>query len=190
MKILLIGLFLAGTLGMGFYFYKNSQPASQDEEMIAAPLAQETSEREDPIPEEAAEPEPMAPEPASTAAPKEKVKTKATAGHFEMSNPTAQYDEADMKDNPGYGKAREKRLSEIFKGDQDLARSVKVNNIFCRVDTCIVEAESKDGDADRFQSLMYALTRQHPWIGNKIDVTTPDDNPRKARFVYFQETPK
>jgi hypothetical protein len=65
-----------------------------------------------------------------------------------------------------------------------------VKKIRCRVDTCIVEAESKDGDADRFQSLMLALTKQYPWIGNKIDVTTPDGDPLKARFVYFQETPK
>lgn len=185
-KIILIGLAVATTLGGGFLLYKKSQPASQDEEVVVAPPPSDTPEREDPIPEEAAVPTPEteAAEPAAANAPK------AASGHFEMSRPASRHDDIDPTDNPGYGKAREKRLWEIFKGDKDLAQSILVKKIQCRVDTCIVEAESKDGDADRFQSLMYALTKQYPWIGNKIDVTTPDGDPLKARFVYFHETPK
>jgi len=187
-KILLIGLALATTLGVGFYLYTKSKPAPQDEEMIAAPGSRGT-EREEPMPAEAPAPlpEPETAEPLPQPEPKAKVK--AASGHFEMSRPNAQH-EVDPQDNPGYGKAREKRLWEIFNSDKDLVRSVRVKKIQCRVDTCIVEAESKDGDADRFQSLMFALTKQYPWIGNKVDVTTPDDNPLMARFIYFQEIPK
>jgi hypothetical protein len=183
-KIILIGLAVATTLGAGYFIYKKSKPVSQDEEMVASPMP----EREDPIPAEPAVPEPETAEPAATA-PKTP-KSKAASGHFEMSRPAPHHDEADANDNPGYGKAREKRLHEIFKSDKDLVRSVLVKKIQCRVDTCIVEAEAKDGDADHFQSLMFALTKQYPWLGNKIDVTTPEENPRMARFVYFHEIPK
>ncbi|HET9240405.1 MAG TPA: hypothetical protein VFO10_24285 [Oligoflexus sp.] len=190
-KILLIGLALATTLGAGFLLYKKSKPAPQDEEVLMPPPPAATAEREEPIP---AEPPPVTPEPESSVnsaeKPKAKTKSKAASGHFEMSRPASRHDDVDPADNPGYGKAREQRLWEIFKSDPDLSRSVLVKKIQCRVDTCIVEAESKDGDADRFQSLMLALTKQYPWIGNKIDVTTPDGDPLKARFVYFQETPK
>jgi hypothetical protein len=190
-KILLIALAVATTLGAGFLLYKKSKPAPQDEELVMPPAPASVTEREDPIPAEAP---PAAPEPETmerpAEAPQARTKTKAASGHFEMSRPASQHDDVDPADNPGYGKAREKRLWEIFKGDRDLSRSVLVKKIHCRVDTCIVEAESKDGDADRFQSLMLALTKQYPWIGNKIDVTTPDGDPLRARFVYFQETPK
>lgn len=189
-KILLIGLALATTLGAGFFLYTKSKTAPQDDEVLVAPTPPSTAEHEEPIPAEASTPPstPESPEPKSETAPRKKVK--AASGHFEMSRPSSHHDDVDPTDNPGYGKAREQRLWEIFKGDKDLARSILVKKIHCRVDTCIVEAESKDGDADRFQSLMFALTKQYPWIGNKIDVTTPDGDPLKARFVYFQETPK
>jgi hypothetical protein len=190
-KILLIGLAVATTLGAGFLLYKKSKPAPQDEDLVMPPAPAALTDREEPIPAEAppAAPEPeKAERPAET--PKPKTKIKAASGHFEMSHPASLHDDVDPADNPGYGKAREKRLGEIFKSDPDLVRSVLVKKIQCRVDTCIVEAESKDGDADRFQSLMLALTKQYPWMGNKIDVTTPDGDPHRARFVYFQETPK
>ncbi|HYX38548.1 MAG: hypothetical protein M3Q07_04045 [Pseudobdellovibrionaceae bacterium] len=186
-KIVIIGLTVATTLGAGFYFYKKSKSAPQDDEMIVAPVSQPLPDREEPIPAEAAVPEPSAHE---AAPPQAKSKSKAASGHFEMSRPSPHHDEPDPNDNPGFGKAREKRLHDIFKTDKDLVRSVLVKKIQCRVDTCIIEAEAKDGDADRFQSLMFALTKQYPWLGNKIDVTTPENNPQVARFVYFQETPK
>ncbi len=189
-KILLIGLAVATTLGAGFLLYKKSKPAHQDEEVVVGPPPPLEPEREDPIPAEAPRQAPE-PQPAEAhPAPAPKAKSKAASGHFEMSRPASHHDDTDPADNPGFGKAREKRLWEIFKGDKDLAKSVSVKKIHCRVDTCIVEAESKDGNAERFQSLMFALTKQYPWIGNKIDVTTPEGDPLKARFVYFQETPK
>ncbi|WP_176736896.1 hypothetical protein [Oligoflexus tunisiensis] len=189
-KIILIGLAIATTLGVGYFLYQKSRPAPADEEMLASPATPLTPEGEEPLPGEdpATLPDPEMPEPI--AAPEPKAQPKAASGHFEMSRPDATYDDANSSDNPGYGRAREKRLWEIFKRDKDLARSVLVKKIHCRVDTCIIEAESKDGDAERFQSLLYALTKQYPWIGNKIDVTTPDGNPLKGRFVYFQEIPK
>jgi hypothetical protein len=189
-KIILIGLAVATTLGGGFLLYKKSKPASQDEDLVLTPPPSAMTEREDPIPAEAPMPTPEADVTEPAAAEPSKPKAKAASGHFEMSRPASHHDNVDPADNPGYGKAREQRLWEIFKGDKDLAQSILVKKIRCRVDTCIVEAESKDGDADRFQSLMLALTKQYPWIGNKIDVTTPDGDPLKARFVYFQETPK
>jgi hypothetical protein len=189
-KILLIGLAVATTLGAGFFLYKKSKPASNDEDFIPPPPKPTIADREEPIPSEPPAPEPEKQESPEAPPPKAKGKTKAASGHFEMSRPASHHDDIDPADNPGYGKAREKRLWEIFKDDKDLARSIAVKSIHCRVDTCIVEAESKDGDADRFQSLMLALTKQYPWIGNKIDVTTPEGNPLKARFVFFQETPK
>jgi hypothetical protein len=189
-KIILIGLAFATTLGVGYFLYQKSRPEPADQEMLASPDMPPASNSEEPLPTEAPAslPDPEMPEPV--AEPEPTGKTKAATGHFEMTRPGASYDDANSSDNPGYGRAREKKLWEIFKKDKDLARSVLVKNIHCRVDTCIVEAESKDGDAERFQSLLYALIKQYPWIGNKIDVTTPDGNPLKGRFVYFQEIPK
>jgi hypothetical protein len=186
-KLIFIGLALATTLGVGFLLYKKSKPVPQDEELLMPPPPASLTESEEPIPAEAAAP---APEPETSESPPPAPQVKAKSGHFEMSRPSSVHEDGDVGDHPGFGKAREKRLWEIFKSDKDLVRSIQVKEIRCRVDTCIVEAESKDGDADRFQSLMFALTRQYPWIGNKIDVTTPDDSPLQGRFVYFQEIPK
>jgi hypothetical protein len=189
-KLILIGLALATTLGVGFFLYKKSSPAPQDEELVMTSSPQSMPEPEEPIPAETASPAPESALPESSPEPATQAQVKARSGHFELSRPSSMHEVADAQDHPGFGKAREDRLWEIFKSDKDLARSIQVNRIQCRVDTCIVEAESKDGDADRFQSLMFALTRQYPWIGNKIDVTTPDGDPLKGRFVYFQEIPK
>lgn len=187
-KILLIFILVAATAGGAAYFYQKSKDKTQQEEEIIP--ARVVDEKPRPIAQEMEKP--VEHEPAATvpvAEEKPKNNPKAQAGHFEVSRPA--HDDETGTDNPGFGKAREKKLWAIFqeKGS-DLARSVKVKNIHCRVDTCIVEAEARDGNAERFQSLMYALSKQYPWLGNKIDVTTPPDAPHVARFVYFHETPK
>lgn len=128
-------------------------------------------------------------EPKPESQPQDRPHAKPSKGHFEIS--ATRKDRHDELTSTLVGQAREQKLWDIFqqKGS-DLAKYVKVESIACRGTICTVIAQSTDGSAEHFQSSVFALVDAHPWLGNKIDVTTLDPEGLKARFVFISETPK
>ncbi len=191
-KIAGVAAFIASVLGVGVFFYLQKKPETA---ISQEPISQEptkTAEPTTPSDQElpaASMPAPSMEEPQEAARPTKDQRNRAGKGHFEVS--ALRMDSLSPADQQLFGKAREQKLWDIFRQKgSDLARFVKVLSLKCKGIVCTVEAESKDRDMDHFQSLIFAIIEDHPWVGNKIDVTTLNDAGTKARFIFIHESAK
>jgi hypothetical protein len=83
--------------------------------------------------------------------------------------------------------AREERIRELMTTEgSDLEKYVEVHSIVCKGKTCTIEATAKESPA-RFQMSMAAQLEKNPWLGNKIKMKTPDNEPGVASITFLKE---
>lgn len=186
---IIIGLLAAVIIALGaFAYFQTKKKMASDKELATSDVPASPLPVAEP---EASEPNPSGlPESSTETAPS----PSAGTGHFEIPVPYADQAAADMAaslDNISNAE-REKRVRAAFteKGS-DAAKYVKIKSLKCRDTICTMDAvATKDADGLQFQNAIVDVVRANPWIGNKIDVTTPRDNPREGRFIFFHEIAK
>ncbi len=191
---IIIGLLAVLVAGLGTFAYMqaNKRPSS------AMPLTPkgvspiETSQVADPDAREPAEASPSPP--PDLKSPAQAAEKKAGTGHFEIYVPYADQAANDLASSMDdlSKSVREKKLRAAFAAkDQVAAKYVKINSLSCRETICTIDAEAKNNATGlQFQNAIVEVLRHEPWIGNMIDITTPIDDPRRGRFVFYREMPK
>jgi hypothetical protein len=192
---IVIGVLAAALVALGVVAYiKTKSKMAQDRELTHddVPASDKVPETANELP--LAENETDSPAAPAESAPAVSKTVRAGTGHFEISVPyegNEARDKASSLDDISNSE-REKRIRAVFaeKGSAT-AKYVKIKSLSCRDTICTMDAEATPGtDGESFQNSIVDAVRNNPWIGNKIDVTTPSNDSRRGRFVFFHELAK
>lgn len=198
-KPIIAGLLVMAALGVGGYVYMNSKKSPASDERLISKELDHPLEAESPQQNPSNQGHSEVSEAEQTKIKPElehedaKKGLEAASGHFEISIPVNErlesgqnYKFAELTD-----RGREKQIWKILRSKDAATRdAASISSVQCHGKVCSLKAKAKGSDNRAFQSAMADLARQHPWLGNKIDVTTPIDDPTQGKFVYFLEIAK